>query len=213
MFVLDPVETRVLGSLIEKEIATPEYYPMTLNALVAASNQKSNRDPIVAYDEDTVLAALHSLRDKRLVTEITGAGIRVPKYREQLGEALNLGRREIALLCVLMLRGWQTVGELRERAGRLHSFTDLEEAESVLDQLIGREPDALVKRLPRLPGTKEPRYAHLLSGPAEVPESGGPEPAESRPDRISALESEVRSLREEIESLKLELARFRSQFE
>jgi uncharacterized protein YceH (UPF0502 family) len=203
----------VLGSLVEKEIATPEYYPMTLNALLAASNQKSNRDPVVSYDEDTILAALHSLREKRLVTEITGAGLRVPKYREQLGEVLNLGRREIALLCALMLRGWQTVGELRERAGRLHSFTDLEEVESVLDHLMTRDPDPLVARLPRLPGTKEPRYAHLLAGPVEVAESGTPEPAAPRSDRISTLEAEVRSLREEVEALKREFARFRSQFE
>lgn len=163
-FTLDAVEVRVLGSLIEKEIATPEYYPLTLNALVNACNQKQNREPVVNFDEDTVDAALESLRQKRLAATVTGAGIRVPKHRELLTEALNLGRRELALICVLMLRGQQTAGELRDRAGRLHEFTDLEEVDSVLERLIERQPDPLVKRLPRQPGTKEPRYAHLLSG-------------------------------------------------
>jgi uncharacterized protein YceH (UPF0502 family) len=214
MLLLDPVEARLLGSLIEKEIATPEYYPLTLNALIAAANQKSNRDPVVGYDEETVAAALDRLRAKGLVAEITGAGLRVPKYRQLFGEALNLGRREIALLCVLMLRGPQTVGELRERAGRLHPFSDLEEVESVLEHLLTGQPDPLVARLPRQPGTKEARFVHLLSGapPEPVREAAVP-PLSPRPDRLQALETELARLRDEVDSLKEQFARFRAQFE
>ncbi len=213
MLVLDAVEARVLGCLIEKEIATPEYYPLTVNALVAAANQKSNRDPVVNYDPDTVESALDTLRSKGLVAEITGAGLRVPKYRHLFGEALNLGRRETALLCVLMLRGPQTVGELRERAGRLQSFSDLEEVEAVLERLMAREPEPLVARLARQPGTKEPRYAHLLSGAAEpAPEAGVALPL-PRVDRVQTLETEVARLRDEVDALKEQFARFRAQFE
>lgn len=214
-FVLDQVELRVLGSLIEKEITTPEYYPLTLNALVNACNQKSNRDPVAAYDEDTVESAIETLRERRLAAVITGAGMRVAKYRESFSEALNLGRREVALLCVLMLRGPQTVGELHGRTERLHPFGDLGEVESVLDQLSSREPDPLVVRLPRQPGTKEPRYTHLLAGaPALAADaSAGPAVVTPREDRLSGLEAEVRELREEVRSLKDALATFRSQFE
>lgn len=214
MLLLDPVEARLLGSLIEKEIATPEYYPLTLNALIAAANQKSNRDPVVGYDEETVAAALDRLRAKGLVAEITGAGLRVPKYRQLFGEALNLGRREIALLCVLMLRGPQTVGELRERAGRLHPFSDLEEVESVLEHLLTGQPDPLVARLPRQPGTKEARFVHLLSGaPPEPAREAAAPPLSPRPDRLQALETELARLRDEVDSLKEQFARFRAQFE
>lgn len=214
MLTLDAVEARVLGSLIEKEIATPEYYPLTVNALVAAASQKSNRDPVVSYDQDTVESALDTLRSKGLVAEITGAGLRVPKYRHLFGEALNLGRRETALLCVLMLRGPQTVGELRERAGRLHPFSDLEEVESVIEHLITREPDPFVARLARQPGTKEPRYVHLFSGPPPEParEAAAPAPP-PRTDRVQALEAELARLRDEVETLKEQFARFRAQFE
>ena len=211
-FVLDAVEVRVLGCLIEKEIATPEYYPLTLNALVNACNQKSNREPVVAYDEDTVQGAVETLRLKRLSAVITGVGMRVPKYRELFSETLNLGRREAALLCVLMLRGPQTVGELHGRTERLHSFVDLEEVQSVLEQLGTRDPDSMVVRLPKLPGTKEPRYAHLLAGAPDltVPESPPPTPRE---DRLAALEAEVGRLRDEVGALKAQFAGFRSQFE
>jgi hypothetical protein len=214
-FVLNPEEARVLGSLIEKEVTTPEYYPLTLNALVNACNQKSNRDPVVAYDEETVEGAIDSLREKGLAAVVSGAGMRVVKYRERFAEKLNLGRRETALLCVLMLRGPQTVGELHGRTERLHGFADLAEVESVLEQLMGREPDPLAMRLPRLPGTKEPRYAHLLAGVPEIaapaaPPASAPAPRE---DRVAALEAEVRALREEISSLKDQFAGFRSQFE
>jgi uncharacterized protein len=211
-FVLNPAEARVLGALIEKEVTTPEYYPLTLNALVNACNQKSNRDPVVAYDEETVEGAIDSLREKGLAAVISGAGMRVVKYRERFAEKLNLGRREMALLCVLMLRGPQTVGELHGRTERLHGFADLAEVESVLEQLMGREPDPLTARLPRLPGTKEPRYAHLLSGAPEIAAEMPPPPA-PREDRLAALETEVRALRDEIRNLKDQFAGFRSQFE
>jgi uncharacterized protein len=212
-FVLDQVEVRVLGCLIEKEIATPEYYPLTLNALVNACNQKSNRDPVISYDEDTVESAVDTLRQKRLAAVITGAGMRVAKYRELLSETLNLGRREVALLCVLMLRGPQTVGELHGRTERLHPFADLEEVESVLDHLSAREPDPLVMRLPRQPGTKEPRFAHLLAGAPAVTDAAAPPPYAPREDRLASIEAEVRQLRDELQGLKDQLAAFRSQFE
>ena len=214
-FILDPVEVRVLGSLVEKEAATPEYYPLTLNALLNACNQKSNRDPVVAYDEEAVEGAIDRLRGKKLAAVITGAGLRVPKYRELLTETLNLGRRELAILCVLMLRGPQTTGELRDRTERLHSFADPEELESVLQHLMERQPDPLVTRLPRQPGTKEPRYAHLLSGepPAAVPPIAASEAGPARGDRLAALEAAVRQLREEMREIREQLAAFRSQFE
>ena len=160
--VLDPVEVRVLGSLIEKEITTPEYYPLTLNSLVAACNQKSNRDPMVAYDDHLVSEAIDTLRHKRLMGVLTGAGNRVPKYSHRLGETLNLGRREMAVLCELMVRGPQTPGELRDRAGRMHRFSDIEELEGLLRQM---EERSFLVLLPRQPGRKESRYMHLLSGP------------------------------------------------
>lgn len=208
---LTPVEVRVLGSLIEKEIATPEYYPLTLNALLNACNQKSNRDPAVTYDEETVSRALDSLRAKRLASSLSGAGHRVQKYGHRFSELLNLGRRELALLCVLMLRGRQTAGELKGRSERLHDFTDLEEVESCLKGLMERQPP-LATRLPQMPGTKEPRYAHLLSGDVQ------PEPErEARPqpsgDRVGALEARVAELSAEIDDLRRQFAEFRQQFE
>lgn len=163
--LLHPAEVRVLGSLLEKEITTPEYYPLSLNALVNACNQKSNRDPVVEFDSETVGQALEALRDKGLLLAITGAGSRVPKYGHRISEKLNLGRRELAILCELMLRGPQTLGELRTRSERMHRFDDLAEVEAVLDRL----PELVVK-LPRRPGEKEVRYAHLLSGTPAVSE-------------------------------------------
>jgi uncharacterized protein YceH (UPF0502 family) len=214
--LLNSVEVRVLGALIEKEITTPEYYPMTLNALVNACNQKSNREPVVSYDDDSVEEAVESLRHKKLTYVITGAGMRVPKYSHRLGESLNLGRREVALLCVLMLRGHQTLGELRDRTERMHSFADLEEVESCLDHLAQMEPP-LVKKLPRQPGTKEPRYCHLLSGDVQPAEPGREMEPERRvpmsADRMASLEAQVASLWEEVEDLKRQFAEFRRQFE
>ncbi len=201
---LGPVEARILGALLEKDITTPEYYPLTLNALVNACNQKSNRDPVVAYGETEVSLALDEAKQKGFVTAITGGSNRVSKFGHRIGERLNLGRREVAILCELMLRGPQTPGELRSRAARLYEFEDLEEVEIVLRGLMEREPGALVAQLPRQPGSREVRFAHLLSGepPAEVPAVAAP-----------SVDAEVRALREEVDQLKEEFARFRKQFE
>ncbi len=211
--MLNAVEVRVLGSLVEKEMATPEYYPLTLNALVNACNQKSNREPMVNYDEDTVADAIDSLRERRLAAVITGAGMRVPKYRELLSEKLNLGRRELAILCELMVRGPQTVGELRDRAGRLHPFSDIDEVESVLQRLIEWQPEPLAVRLPRQPGTKEPRTTHLLSGAPAIAPASTAEPETPRAGRLAELEAQVRELREEVRALRAQLVQFRAQFE
>lgn len=208
-FTLHPVEVRVLGSLLEKEITTPEYYPLSLNALVAACNQKSNRDPVLRFDEDTVEQGLGSLRDKGLLLTISGAGSRVPKFGHRISEKLNLGRRELAVLCELMVRGPQTLGELRTRTERMHRFDDLSEVESVIERMA-----ELVVKLPRRPGEKEARYAHLLSGPPAVSEEES-DVAETpaRPDRMAVIETEISQMRSELEELKQQFARFRQQFE
>jgi uncharacterized protein len=209
---LDADEVRVLGSLLEKEITTPEYYPLSLNALLNACNQKSNRDPVVHFDEETVERVLYMLRDKGLTVNITGAGSRVPKYGHRLSEKLNLGRRELAILCELMLRGPQTLGELRTRAERMHHFDEIDEVESVLDRM----PE-LVTKLPRRPGEKEARYAHLLSGVPEITPASEEHAADSvappRSDRMAELEAEVARLRRELEDLKQQFAGFQKQFE
>ena len=198
---LTAVEARVLGALIEKDLTTPEYYPLSLNALMNACNQKSSRDPVVAYDEGTVEDAVETLRQKGFARIVTGAGSRVAKYGHRLSETANMGRRELPLLCVLLLRGHQTLGELRGRTERMHEFTDTEEVERVLGAMV----DWVVK-LPHLPGTKEARYAHLMGGPVEVEAVslgvGGGAP---RGDRIGALELEVAELRREIEFIKEKL--------
>ena len=195
-FQLDAVEARVLGSLLEKEIATPEYYPLSLNALVNACNQKSNRDPVVSYDDDTVENALEGLRAKGLALRSTGRDSRVPKHSQRLTEKFNLGRREAAVLCVLLLRGSQTVGELRGRTERLYTFDDLETVESTLRNLDGA---GFVTLLPKQPGFKEPRWAHLLSGVVQVPEEAASECAVSvrsgLADRVERLESDLADLR------------------
>jgi uncharacterized protein len=203
MVLLSADEVRVLGCLLEKEITTPEYYPLTLNALVNACNQKSNRDPVVQFDETLVHDALDRLRHKGLSFIQTGAGMRVPKYGHRIPEALNLGRRELAVMCELMLRGPQTVGELRARSERMHKFGDLDEVEHCLKGLMSREPDPLVVKLERYLGAKEPRYAHLLSGEVQVPEAGAAEARHEagRGDRIGALEEEIAELRSRIEAL------------
>jgi uncharacterized protein len=207
---LDESEARVLGALLEKDLATPEYYPLSQNALVAACNQKHNREPVVNYDEETVHDALERLRQKRLAAIITGAGLRVPKFRHLMGEAFNLGRRELAVLTVLLLRGPQTVGELRDRTERMHGFADLEEVESVLQALAERQSQPLTVRLPRLPGTKGPRWGHLLSGEPSFDVA----PAEpTRTDRIGALEAEIERLRTDFDDLRTQFAEFRRQFE
>lgn len=197
------MEVRVLAALLEKESTTPEYYPLTLNALVNACNQKSNRYPVVAYDDETVSEALERLRAKKLSTVIISGG-RAQKYAQRISETLNLGRRELALLCTLMLRGPQTLGELRDRSDRMHHFEDLTQAELCLDHLI--EVDLAVK-LPRQPGQKESRYAHLLSGDVQLEGNAEPEP-ERAADRLSALETEVAELREQVRALQQQIAQF-----
>jgi hypothetical protein len=197
---LHPVEVRVLGALLEKDLTTPEYYPLTLNALQNACNQKSSREPVVSYDEATVAQGLELLRQKQLAIKVSGAGHRVEKYAHRLGERLNLGRRDLALLCVLMLRGPQTVGELRGRTERMHEFGDMEEVEHVLEALAAREPDPLVAPAPR------GRWAHLWSG--------GHVESESQPEPVrSSLEQRVAALEGEFDELKRQLESFRRQFE
>jgi uncharacterized protein YceH (UPF0502 family) len=215
---LSDVEVRVLGALIEKDITTPDYYPLSLNALVNACNQKNNRDPVMTLDEDAVRAALDLLQVQRLAGPASGADSRVTKYEHRLQEVFNFDRREIAILCVLLLRGAQTPGELRGRAERLYRFEGLDDVHGALDRLSQREPP-LVAVLPRQPGTKESRYMHLFSGgavPAEpVRVAGNPSRVEnpSREDRLTILESEVAELREEIAGMQEQLAAFRKQFE
>jgi uncharacterized protein len=199
---LHPAEVRVLGALLEKDIATPEYYPLTVSALQNACNQKSSRDPIVAFDEATVTEALASLQHRGMVLRITGAGHRVEKYGHRLGEKLNLGRRELALLCVLMLRGAQTVGELRGRTERMHDFADLEEVERVLETLAAHQPDPLVAPVAR------GRWVQLFGGPFE--ESSVPSPP---PQPRTPLEARVEALEREVAEMKQQLETFRRQFE
>lgn len=205
--VLDVVEVRILGCLIEKDITTPEYYPMTTNALVNACNQKSNREPVVSWDEDLVSEGVDSLREKKLIGVLTGGGNRVPKYSHRLQEALNLGRREIALLCELMLRGPQTLAELRERAGRMYRFSDVEEVDACLSKLNDHPRGPMTVQLPRQSGQKEVRYAHLLSGEPAVPAQADEHPAKTAglEGRVTDLEAEVRDLRRLVEQMRTEL--------
>jgi uncharacterized protein YceH (UPF0502 family) len=210
--LLDPVEVRILGSMIEKENTTPEYYPLTLNALVNACNQKSSRDPVVSYDDETVQEALDRLRAKRLITVLTGGGNRVPKYGHRVSDHINLGRREIALLCELMLRGPQTIGELRDRAGRMHRFSDTDEVEACVQAMAARE-QPLTTKLPRQVGMKEHRYAHLLCGADAIPDMTA-EPVRNfgGSDRVTALESEIVELKQRVAALEEDLRRFKGQF-
>ena len=216
--VLTEIETRVLGSLIEKDITTPDYYPLSLNALVNACNQKNNRDPVMTLDEGTVREALNTLQEKRLAGPASGADSRVTKYEHRLQEAFNFDRREIAIVCALLLRGAQTPGELRSRTDRMYHFEALEDVVSTLDRLAHREPP-LTAVLPRQPGTKESRYMHLFSG--EAPEATdvarAPTPATassgSTAERIAKLEEEVATLRAELAEVQQQLAAFRKQFE
>ena len=217
-FILNQVEVRVLGSLIEKEITTPEYYPLTLNALINACNQLSNREPVVSFDEKTVARALESLREKKLAWMVTGVG-RVPKYEHRFAEALQLAEQEAAVLCVLMLRGPQTVGEIRGRTGRLYEFKELEEVELTLQALMAAQAP-LVTRLPRQPGTKESRYAHLLSGEVQVEEREVTPRLEQATievrqenERLARLESELADVKLELDQLKQQFLDFKKQFE
>ncbi|HKT23618.1 MAG TPA: YceH family protein [Terriglobales bacterium] len=210
---LTAVEARVLGSLIEKDITTPDYYPLSLNALVNACNQKNNRDPVMNLDENAVRDALAGLQDQRLAGPARGADSRVAKYEHRLQEALNLTRGETALLCVLLLRGPQTPGELRGRTERMFRFEHLDDVEATLHRLMERDPP-LVTMLQRQAGTKESRYAHLLSGqPQEAPTTPvGVLPSSTDNDRIGRLEAEVSELRRELHELRQEFGEFKKQF-
>ena len=215
--VLNEIEARILGALLEKEITTPDYYPLSLNSLVNACNQKSNRDPVMNLEEGSVREALRTLHDNSLARSVSAADSRVTKYEHRLQEAFNFDRREAALFCELLLRGPQTPGELRTRAERMHPFDDLSEAQSALQRLMNREPP-LVKVLARQPGTKESRYIQLLSGDAKpVSSTAGREiPAaleREKMDEFSRLSSEMAELRRDIADLKQQFAAFRKQFE
>ena len=212
---LTAVEVRILGSLIEKEVTTPDNYPLSLSALTTACNQTSNRDPVMRLDDDAVTIAVVALRRRGLLRAIQPAGSRVTKYQHLLAEALDLDARELAILDVLMLRGPQTVGELHARTSRLAEFADLAAVEGTIERLIARQPEPLAARLARRPGQKEVRYAHLLSGEPVVPDA--PDPGDAAPhgagreDRVAALERTVEELRAELASLRGQFEEFRAQ--
>jgi uncharacterized protein YceH (UPF0502 family) len=214
--ILTDIETRVLGALIEKQVTTPEYYPLTLNALTLACNQKNNRHPVTSYSENQVADALESLREKNLTYVFYGSTSRVPKYKHVMPEVMHLNHAETALMCVLMLRGTQTLGDLRGSASRLYEFSSLEEVEETLNGLIAREPEPLVARLLRQPGQKEGRFAHLLSGEIDV-EALAVEteriPRRSGSEQVERLEQKVDALTAEVEKLKEQFEQFRKQFE
>jgi uncharacterized protein len=221
LFTLSPVETRILGCLLEKERITPENYPLSLNSLIAACNQSTNRDPITAYDARIVETGVEGLRQKKLAVMIMSAGSRVAKFRHQLLNHFDLSPREVALLCVLLLRGPQTLGELRSRTERMQFFDSLEQVESFLAELA-RGESPLVRILPARPGQKESRYVQLLSGepvlPEDIPTQGSDLPlVEARPatgtSRLEAVEKEVAELRKELQHLREELLSFRRQFD
>ncbi len=208
-------DVRVLGALIEKEATTPDTYPLTLNALRSACNQSSNRDPVVSFDDETILAAITRLRRESLVRGIQRSDSRVTKYHHLMGDTLNLTTGEVAVMCVLMLRGPQTIGEIRTRTERLAHFEHLSDVEAILTVLIERgEP--LAVRLPRQPGQKEVRYAHLLSGAVtyDTPDGAPSTPASSpTSDRLSALEDLTSELKNDVADLRRQLEEFRKQFE
>jgi uncharacterized protein YceH (UPF0502 family) len=221
--LLTEIETRVLGSLVEKDITTPDYYPLSLNALVNACNQKNNRDPVMMLDEGSVRTALSSLQEKRLAGPASGADSRVTKYEHRLQEVFNFDRREIAVLCILLLRGPQTPGELRTRADRMYHFEALEDVVSTLDRLSQRDPP-ISAILPRQPGTKESRYTHLFSSEPQAASVASvarePSPAAltmqsvpSATDRLAKLEEDVATLRKDLSDMQQQLASFRKQFE
>ena len=214
--VLTAAEARVLGSLIEKDITTPDYYPLSLNALMNACNQKSNRDPVMELDESAVRDAIEGLREHRLAGPTSSADSRVTKYEHRLQEVFNLQRGETAVLCVLLLRGPQTPGELRGRTERLHRFESLDDVQSTLQRLMQRD-QPLVKVLPRQPGTKEARYVHLLAGDVEGLESqastGASSASGADADRVARLEEEVAQLRQEVSELKQQLSEMKKVFD
>ena len=218
---LTDVELRILGALLEKEVTTPEYYPLSLNALLAACNQTTNREPVMRLGEDAATHHIIALRRGGLLRQIQPVGSRVTRFEHLLAEVLKLGPRELAVLGVLMLRGPQTPGELHARTARLASFADIADLEGVLESLIARQPEPLVARLPRRPGQKEVRFAHVLGGEptqADVPEAADEPPLPTRrvdfeDDRIAALERTVEALRAEVAAVRAELDAFRAQFQ
>jgi uncharacterized protein YceH (UPF0502 family) len=211
MLTLNDVEARVIGSLIEKEFTTPEYYPLTVNSLLNACNQKTSREPVVQYDETAVETALDSLKERKFVFRITGADIRVPKYRQSFTESLGLSQDEIAVIAVLLLRGPQTLGEIKGRTGRVFEFAELAQVRETIEHLIRREPDSLVIKMPRQPG-KDARFMHLLCGEISAL-INEPEPAAGKEERIAALESDLDKMRREVEELKIQFTLFKKQFE
>jgi uncharacterized protein YceH (UPF0502 family) len=216
---LTTIEIRVLGSLIEKQITTPEYYPLTLNALVAACNQKNNRNPVTSFSESEVDDALYTLRDKNLAYVFHGSTSRVPKYKHVVPEVMHLSPPEVAAMCVLMLSGPQTVGEIRTRGSRLYDFSGLEEVEETLRALAAREDEPLVVKLPRQSGQKDARFVHLLSGAPDIDTMNESTPAErtsrrtSDSERVANLEQQVQSLSEQIQKLTEQFESFKKQFE
>jgi uncharacterized protein YceH (UPF0502 family) len=219
MSLLNEVETRVLGALIEKQITTPEYYPLTLNALTAACNQKNNRNPVTSYSESEIDDALFSLRDKNLAYVFHGSTSRVPKYKHVVPEVMHLSPPEVAAMCVLMLSGPQTVGEIRTRGSRLYEFAGLEEVEQTLHSLSVHDGEPLVMKLPRQPGQKEARFAHLLSGEPAIEETPEPSVAErstrrtTDSERIAKLEEQIQALTEQVANLTTQFEEFKKQFE
>jgi uncharacterized protein len=217
--VLNEYELRVLGALVEKQIATPDYYPLSLNALTNGCNQKNHRDPVVAYDEAIVTRAMDGLKEKKLIYAFHGSEARVPKYGHLFPKAYELNDAEVAVMCVLILRGPQTPGELRSRTSHLYGFEQLSDVENALQNLSSREQPLVVK-LTRLPGARESRYAHLLGGPVSVDDVVASPRTESATPRLPAddgrlarLEEEITSMRREFEELRREFAKFKSQFE
>jgi hypothetical protein len=211
-FDLGPIELRVLGAMIEKDLATPDYYPLSLNALTNACNQKTNRDPVVAFDDTIVRGALEVLREGGWAVFVQESGSRVLKFRHRLSERFNLSRGELAVLALLTLRGPQTVGELRNRAGNMHSFEDLPSVQHVLDKLAAFEPEPLAALMPRSPGTKEPRWCHLLAPMPEASETPVPMP-QSVPamgERLEKLESAFAALSEQVAAIRRDLDELRS---
>ena len=218
---LTKIEERVIGALIEKGLTTPDYYPLTLNSLTAACNQKSNRNPVVDFDEKTVLRSLDSLKERGLARMQSGADMRVPKYYHRFDEVGRFSGPEVAIMCELMLRGPQTVGELRGRASRMHEFADLAQVESVLLELANRADGPAVKKLPRRAGHKESRYAHLLAGEPEVASDPDAEPAVegarlevvAENERMDRLEETVTALQGAVDEIRQQLTEFKKQFE
>lgn len=219
---LNPIEARVLGALIEKEVTTPEYYPMSLNALTNACNQKSNREPVMELSENDVVAAIDTLKDKKLSWQFSSAGGRVPKYEHNLRSLYSFSKAEVAVICMLLLRGPQTVGEIRTRTDRLYSFTSLEETEKTIRALVERSDGPFVVELPRQPGRKESRFMHLFCGipdvssaqktPDDVVQSDTKQSISAN-DRIIVLEEDVATLRNELTELRQQFLDFKRQLE